>query len=743
MKMQTLIKKIITIAFFFLSIFIGIFVSFIALQQDITLFNFETFLEASADWVERYPAMLVAFLMILIVFLTSGIRIHLLMRVKRKRTRFLDSLIYGILARYYVLITPWGLGGQPITIALMLKKNIPFGLATAIPMIDLLLMRLAMTFIGAFALIRYGHLVDNYILFFSILGYFITSVLPILIILFTFNASFEKLILQLIDQYWPPKTKEKTIKNLQRFIQNYRLSFQIFKQNPWTLIQIFVYSFVSQLALVSIPYFVMLSFNFSPSMTDLPIAFTFTHVTAMVIIATFILGTIPTIGSAGAAEFTFVSVFSIFLSGNYLFWTTFIWRFFVFYLWLVVGVFITTFQGVFAKREKKRHHVPNPDLPLKIFLFHDYFYPKVDESVIALDAYAKYLTEQGHDVTVVAPFSGNKANFIYRVFPIQVLQFLSSFDRFPYQFFRRKYQNHFYSDSPTIYHTFSPFRLGSFVAKMARNHNVPLITTLFSRHQDLYVLDPDAKHRSLSRQLHVLRHSESILFSDPMLKRHSDGGKFAPEKWIQLPHGTSFSLDKDWLYKRKLIRKKLALSELNVTLLVDIHLYQAEPLEYLRRTIEDFDLTGKPFTLLILGTGIHEKKLKTELVSKQENSRIIFLGHVTDSLVRSGYFSAADWLLLLTNPLAISPLIQEAAAHQLFVAVPYSPVPINPLNNLRFVYQLEAQSLSFIDLIQREFPRKLVLTKEDYLKAFLSWPQTLHPLVKLYEKTVKEFYQFK
>jgi hypothetical protein len=100
--------------------------------------------------------------------------------------------------------------------------------------------------------------------------------------------------------------------------------------------------------LFSIPYFVILSFNFSPSMADFPIAFTYIHVTAMVILATFILGTIPTIGSAGAAEFTFVSVFSIFLSGNYLFWTTFIWRFFVFYLWLLVGVLITTFQGIFA-----------------------------------------------------------------------------------------------------------------------------------------------------------------------------------------------------------------------------------------------------------------------------------------------------------------------------------------------------------------------------------------------------------
>lgn len=742
MQLQKIFQKTITFSFFVLSIFIGVFVSFIALQQDITMFNLQTFVEASADWIERYPAMFFAFFLVLIVGFTAGLRIHVLMKVKRKRTRFIDSLVYGILARYYVLITPWGLGGQPITIAMMLKKNIPFGLAVAIPMIDLLFMRFAMTVIGAVALIRFGYLVDGYILFFSIIGYFITSILPMLMITFTINPKFETIILQLIEQYWPIKSRSKTVVQIQKISKSYRDAFAVFKDYPLELFQVILLSFISQIALLSIPFFVMISFDFYPLITDTTIAFNYLHVTAMVTIATVILGTIPTIGSAGAAEFTFVSVFSIFLSGNYLFWTTFIWRFFVFYLWLFVGIIITTIQGVFAKRERHRHHVPTFTFPLKVFLFHEYFYPVVDDSVKAVDAYAKYLIGQGIDVTVVAPFNGNKANFPYPILSIQMVKYIRRVGRFPYFFFRRHYQKKFFSDAPTIYHSFTPFKLGQDVLKMGALNNVPVILTLQDRYQDQGVIGSSFPQK-MTQIASTLKRFESIFVNDKGMVDIFKQLKLEGEKLLQVLEGTDFILEKDLKYQRQLIHKKFNLNDSIITLIAEVKVDKEEDFQLLQNTIKDFDLSGIPFQLLLIGGGSDDKKIRQGWVSNHPQSKIIFLGDVTDSLVRSGYFSSSDILLVGANRGVVTPLMQEAISHQVLLCLPYHPKNSLWYEPSDYLFFPEKNANSYFDLVQRLMIKKSKITKDEFSSGLIRWGQSLNFLPSFYEKLLKEFYQIK
>lgn len=742
MQLQKIFRKTITFSFFVLSIFIGLFVSFIALQQDITMFNLQTFVEASADWIERYPAMLFGFFLVLIVGFTAGLRIHILMKVKRKRTRFIDSLLYGILARYYVLITPWGLGGQPITIAMMLKKNIPFGLAVAIPMIDLLFMRFAMTIIGAIALIRFGYLVDGYILFFSIIGYFITSILPMLMITFTINPKFETIILQFIEQYWPIKSRSKTVVKIQKFSKSYRDAFAVFKEHPFELFQVFLLSMMSQIALLSIPFFVMMSFDFFPLMPETTLDFNYLHITAMVTIATVILGTIPTIGSAGAAEFTFVSVFSIFLSGNYLFWTTFIWRFFVFYLWLFVGIIITTIQGVFAKREQRRHHIPTFTFPLKVFLFHEYFYPVIDDSVKAVDAYAKYLISQGIDVTVVAPFNGNKENFPYPILSIQMVKFIRRVGRFPYFFFRQQYQKNFFCNAPTVYHSFTPFKLGENVVKMGALNNIPVVLTLQDRYQDQGGHGSSFPHK-LTKMGSILKQFESIFVNDKGLTDIFKHYKLDEKKLIQVVEGTDFVLEKELKYQRQLIQKKFNLNDAIVTLIADIKVDNENESQWVQNTIKDFDLSGLPFQLLLIGSGSEDKKMKQGWVSAHPQSKIIGLGDVTESLVRSGYFSSADILLVEKNRGVVTPLMQEALAHQVLICLPYRSKNTIWFQPSDYLFFPEKNANSFFDLVQRLMIKKSKVPQDAFSAGLVRWNQSLSFLPSFYEKLLKEFYQIK
>jgi uncharacterized membrane protein YbhN (UPF0104 family) len=335
------------VLFFLFSIFVGVGFSIFSIQGDLSSFEWLPFLTLSDQWLGQLDMFLLAFLSLGIIIFSSGFRYHILLKIKLKHIRFRTSLIYGILARYYVLITPWALGSQPILIALMHQRKIPIGLATSVVMLDLLFMRLSMAFIVLYALLGFGYLVSPGVLIFAWIGFFFTCIIPVILVLASLHAWLERGILTLIGLVFPKKT-EKLQLSFTTLLLQYRQSFEEFRHQWMPMIKLTIYSFMSQFALLALPYFLMASF--SSSVFELSqIEFTLVHVTMMMALSNVILGIVPTLGSAGAAEFTFATVFSIFLKGNYLLWAMLLWRVLLFYIWLLIGVGISVYQGLFEK----------------------------------------------------------------------------------------------------------------------------------------------------------------------------------------------------------------------------------------------------------------------------------------------------------------------------------------------------------------------------------------------------------
>ncbi|MFZ9782068.1 MAG: lysylphosphatidylglycerol synthase domain-containing protein, partial [Bacilli bacterium] len=196
------------VIFFVISIGLGLMVSWITLRGDLVQFNWDLFIETSSEWLANWPMMAMAIFLLLLVILTSGLRLHLLLKNKVKKIRFLDSLYYGILARYYVLITPWGLGGQPILMGVMHQKKVPVGLATSAPMIDLLMMRFAMFVFVTIALVGFGDFVDPLIYAFAWVGFIVTCLIPVVMILASSHHRFRQLLVDMVSWLVPQKSKK-------------------------------------------------------------------------------------------------------------------------------------------------------------------------------------------------------------------------------------------------------------------------------------------------------------------------------------------------------------------------------------------------------------------------------------------------------------------------------------------------------------------------------------------------------
>jgi hypothetical protein len=235
---------------------------------------------------------------------------------------------------------------------IMVKDGVPFGIATSVPMLDLFFMRFSMAIITTLAFVLYSQLLDAYLFVFALIGYFFTSFLPVVLILFSFNHRFALTIVTIIQQYWFKKTALAVAHKVHRAFDDYRNAFKLIRHHYGINIVVLLTSFLSQLALLSVPFIVLIMFQpkFEPSALY---PFDVSTLIGLTAFANTILGVVPTIGSAGAAEFTFSSIFSTFIVGQDLFWATFIWRFFVFYLWLFIGLTLLLFKP--SPIDKKRN----------------------------------------------------------------------------------------------------------------------------------------------------------------------------------------------------------------------------------------------------------------------------------------------------------------------------------------------------------------------------------------------------
>jgi hypothetical protein len=208
--------------------------------------------------------------------------------------------------------------------------------------------------------------------------------------------------------------------------------------------------------------------SFSPSVFEVsPIEFSLGHVTMMMAISNVILGIVPTLGSAGAAEFTFATVFSTFLKGNYLLWAILLWRIMLFYIWLIIGVWISFYLGLFGKNNKNQK-IYDPSLPLKIVIFNDGFFPLIDGVVRAVDGYARYLHQQGLDVTVVVPYVGDPSSYPYRILAIPQVKIPGFFYPLPYGITKKRIRSLYQYQGPIVFHTHTPFSSWSPCIKVSK-----------------------------------------------------------------------------------------------------------------------------------------------------------------------------------------------------------------------------------------------------------------------------------
>jgi glycosyltransferase involved in cell wall biosynthesis/uncharacterized membrane protein YbhN (UPF0104 family) len=624
----------------------------------------------------------------------------------------------------------------------MYQRKIPIGLATSAVMIDLLVMRLSMALIVLYALLGFGHLVSPGILLFAWIGFFFTCINPVILVLASLHVWLEKGLLTIIAWIFPRK-KEKYQSSLKRILLQYRQSFEAFRHQVVPMIKVTLYSLLSQFSILALPYFLMASFSTSVFEIS-PIEFNLVHVTMMTALSNVILGIVPTLGSAGAAEFTFATVFSTFLKGNYLLWAILLWRVMLFYIWLIIGVCISLYLGWFQKNVKKQKSY-NPSLPMKIFIFNDGFFPLIDGVVRAVDGYARYLHQQGIDVTVVVPFVGDTSQYPYRILAIPQFKIPGFFYPLPYDMKGKRIQSLYRYDGPIVYHTHTPFLLGHLALKLAKKYRIPIVSTFHSKYYDDYLAATKSKMLARIFTFFTMRFFKKTTAIWTVSKGTVEtmrqyGLDHRPIKII--PNGINFIPNPINKLEAAIILKDYQVStELPFILFVGQLIWQKN-LQLILDTYLELEKKGFLFQAVFVGDGRDENHIKDYARKQGFKSKIIFTGKITNQLILGSFYQMAS-LFFFPSKYDNDPLvIKEAAAYQLPSLVLANTSIAQLLNNEvnGFIQKGDSQSFSARIIAILSDSKKLKAVGEEAKKTLVvSWSDTLKDLQDYYQEVLSDY----
>ena len=257
-----------------------------------------------------------------------------------------------MLGRYYDKITPAAVGGQPAQILQMRKTGkISHGMATAIPIFSMISGQITFLLI-AIPCFLFTDLPSKYPVLIATawIGLLFYAFWPVTVagtMFFPkFTAKVINFVVRLLAKLKIIKNRDQTIKKVENEVGEYARNVKILTKKPLVSGGVLLMSFLSNVLVSFIPYFVLKAFGGD---IDFGECFLITiGVEAAVYFA-------PTPGNSGVAEGTFYMIFSQ-LSTGYIFWAMMLWRLFSYYIYIIIGPMVHLSMHLEKKRKKKNDH---------------------------------------------------------------------------------------------------------------------------------------------------------------------------------------------------------------------------------------------------------------------------------------------------------------------------------------------------------------------------------------------------
>ena len=328
---------------------LGVFLMFkvvYAMGDDVK--SFDQVILAS-DW--RFAVITVAVL--LAIFGCMWFQYVVILKTTTGKCHFRAGLKVAFVGKFYDNVTPFATGGQPMQIYYLNKKGLNGGTSSAVIMIKyfawmfcwlLLSLILMASFTGV--LETQTQSIKLLLLIGGWIGLVVNMCIPVLVILFVvlpkFSRSLVKAVVGIGTKLKIIKHPRRALYKVAKIVHDFRTSFKIMSRHPLNFILLILLCFVEIFLTFAFPYFVMKMFSGLTDADGIGVMFT---VMALNIYATMSSSVVPTPGNSGVIEGVFTAAFTA-LAGSVLLWTVFVWRFGVYYVYIVIGIFMTVYDFI-------------------------------------------------------------------------------------------------------------------------------------------------------------------------------------------------------------------------------------------------------------------------------------------------------------------------------------------------------------------------------------------------------------
>lgn len=311
----------------------------------------------------------------LFVWLCDTLKYTLLNKTFDCKIGFLGDAKLGLTGKYYECITPTGTGGQPMQILYLYKRGVSGGKSTSIIMMKYTVQMFAAILVGAIVMGVWGRNLVNVIPSVSAdangislkvvyiagwVGFGLNACAPVFMIFVIFCPQFLKWIINLglviLHKMHILKRYEERRDRIYRGIDDFAVCSKFIFEHPIKFFELLALCLVEPICGLIIPYFVIMALC-GGQVNEMPnLIFT---VAALTTFSTFASSFIPTPGTSGAAETVFMAAFAS-IGGEAIFWVTLVWRFYLYYIYIVLGIGMNIYdltRGLITKRREERRSV--------------------------------------------------------------------------------------------------------------------------------------------------------------------------------------------------------------------------------------------------------------------------------------------------------------------------------------------------------------------------------------------------
>ncbi len=288
---------------------------------------------------------LVALVAAIFCWVMDGLLLKYSVGAIKEYKSFFKYLKIAIIGHYYHAVTPMATGGQPVQVYYMTKIGIPAGCASSAMAIKFLVYQAVLAIYASVAFILKGKFMMGYskILFnASIVGFCISVGSVFLVYSLSINEGIVKKLvfgmLTFLNKIRIVKDTEKVKDSVMNHAVDFSKSIRMVRGNYKALLLLGLFTAIQMTLNFSITYFVYKAFGLREE-TWLNLLF----VQAFLYVG---VSYFPTPGASGASEGGFYALFRLFFFKDIIFASLLLWRFFTYYINIIVGAAAIFIEGV-------------------------------------------------------------------------------------------------------------------------------------------------------------------------------------------------------------------------------------------------------------------------------------------------------------------------------------------------------------------------------------------------------------